>query len=126
MKRTIILLVVLMMAWAGVCYSADQVLLDAVTTAGASDTTFTVESDPTTVMAEGFIDDDTRVLIEKQNIAEDGWLPYAPDGTPLYLRASQQEIIIVGRGFYRVNLLTDSTSEISVRSINDVTEPSEQ
>jgi len=90
-------------------------LLDGVTVSGASTNTFTVSDSYATVIAEDLTANDA-VLIEKQDIAGTGWLPYSPTGLDIYLTFKISEVNILGKGTYRVNLQNDPQAAISVVS----------
>lgn len=94
---------------------AQTMLLDGVTVSGASSNTFTVSDSYVTVMREDFTEND-ECLIEKQDIAGTGWLPYAPEGQALYLTYKVAELNILGKGVYRVNLQNVPQAAVTVAS----------
>lgn len=88
---------------------AQTILLDAVSAIGASATTYTV-TNPATFIMEG----KGSVRIEKQKIAGGAWKEYKPNGEVIHLNEKHQEINIIGKGTYRVNLTSIRTGPITV------------
>lgn len=116
MKRRItVLAVVLVFCLVLPAYAAKTVLLDSVTVASVS-ASFEVDT-PVTIRVEGLTGDEV-VYLEKRNIADSGWMFYVPEKWVVAFSLAQREIVLVGKGTYRLNLPEDPVAVVSAEVID--------